>query len=185
MSTWARTAGISATAAALAVLATSALVSAQGAGQQPIQACADSRGTLRLVQPTETCLAGESRVTWIVQGPPGPLGPAGAVGPRGLKGKTGPKGKIKLKGVISPEAGLVLNRLAKLDKKVTGLGNEVSKVKQTVLFNKGFLKGHHTVEVKTKKTIDQICHNLDETYARLYSDHHDGSGPLLGLVACP
>ena len=140
-STWVRTAVIALAASILSVLATSVVVSAQGGAQQQIHACADARGTLRKVAASESCAAGESRVVWNAQGPAGATGPAGppgakgAQGPKGLRGRRGSKGKIDLSG-YDVKTAVILARLKKLDKKL-------SDVKKTVLFNKGYLKGHH------------------------------------------
>jgi hypothetical protein len=148
--------------AAVAVLATSVVVSAQGGASGEIHACADARGTLRMVDPGTGCASGESRVTWSVQGPqgaPGPAGPAGAQGlpgPKGPRGKPGRSGALKLSGADVKTA-LILARLKAIDEKV-------GDVKQAVLFNKGYLKVHHQVA-------NGICEALHSHDFRMNLDH--------------
>lgn len=140
---WGRAALIAVVASGLSVVATSVVVNAQAPDPEQIHACADARGTLRHVPATEACAPGESRVTWNADGPQGAAGPVGPAGPRGLQGPKGKKGKVKLN--LGGDVGtqLILGRLKALDNKVTGLAENVSEVKKTVLYNKGYLKGHH------------------------------------------
>jgi hypothetical protein len=55
--TWVRTTAAAVAAAGLAVLATSAVVGAQSS-TEVIHACADSRGSLRMIPATGACAAG-------------------------------------------------------------------------------------------------------------------------------
>jgi hypothetical protein len=153
---------VAGSAAVAAVLASSVVVSAQGGGQEEIHACADARGTLRMVDPGTTCASGESRVIWNVEGPQGAAGPAGPAGAQGLPGAKGPRGKpgragtLKLSGADVKTA-VILARLKAIDEKV-------GDIKQAVLFNKGYLKVHHQVA-------NGICEALHSHDFRMNLDH--------------
>ena len=124
-------------AAALSVLAATAVVDAPSPGQQQLEACAGDRGTLRLVATGEACVTGERRVSWSVVGPVGPTGPPGAGGPPGATGKRGPAGprgrtgKVSLKLSGDPQIVLALkllnNRVKAVGEKLTALDGKVSK----------------------------------------------------------
>ena len=79
---WARTAVVAVAAGGLSVLATSAVVGAQSS-TEVINACADARGTLRMIPANESCGVNETPVNWNAQGVQGAAGPAGPAGPRG------------------------------------------------------------------------------------------------------
>jgi hypothetical protein len=126
MASWTSIASVTA-AAALSVLATTAVVDAQSSGEQ-LEACADARGTLRLVASGEACLTGERRASWNVVGPTGPagaVGPSGATGARGPVGPRGRTGKVALK--LSGDAQVVV-ALKLLNKRVKALGEQLSTV---------------------------------------------------------
>jgi hypothetical protein len=126
MASWTSIASVTA-AAALSVLATTAVVDAQSSGEQ-LEACADARGTLRLVASGEACVTGERRVSWNVVGPTGPagaVGPSGATGARGPAGPRGRTGKVALK--LSGDAQVVV-ALKLLNKRVKALGEQLSTV---------------------------------------------------------
>jgi hypothetical protein len=103
------------------------VVDAQSSGGQ-LEACADARGTLRLVASGEACVTGERRVSWNVVGPTGPagaVGPSGATGARGPAGPRGRTGKVALK--LSGDAQVVV-ALKLLNKRVKALGEQLSTV---------------------------------------------------------
>ena len=139
---WARTTAVAVAAGGLSVLATSAVVGAQSS-TEVIHACADGRGTLRMIPAGESCGVNETPVSWNAQGIPGATGAQGPPGVRGLTGRTGKKGKIKLN--LSGDLGtqLILGRLKALDKKVVDIQDKVKDTKNTALFLKGYLKVHH------------------------------------------
>jgi hypothetical protein len=192
-STWTRTGVVAIAAAAVAVLATNAVVGAQTA-QNVIHACADnSRGLLRMVSAGTPCQAGETAVTWNVEGQPGaagPQGPAGAdgaagpAGPAGPKGKAGTRGKTgKVKLTLGGDIGtqLIIGRLKALDKKIVSIQGKVKDVDLHVLFVKGYLAGHHEHSA--------TCKQLETVYKTIQTDHHptpDGGVPVipLGLAGC-
>ena len=140
--TWVRTTAAAVAAAGLAVLATSAVVGAQSS-TEVIHACADARGTLRMIPANGACAVNETPVNWNAQGIQGATGAPGPAGPRGLHGRTGKKGKIKLN--LSGDLGtqLILGRLKALDKKVVSIQGKVQDTKDAALFLKGYLKVHH------------------------------------------
>jgi hypothetical protein len=178
-----RTAIIAIAASALSVLATSVVVSAQG-GPDQINACVNDRGAPRFVPASEACAAGEDRVVWNVQGPQGAVGPAGPPGaegatgpqgPKGSRGKPGRKGKIDISG-YDVKTAVILARLKQLDKKI-------SDINKTVLFNKGYLKGHH-------QATGEVCAALKSHDRRMDLDHdyilYGGPSAIeyLGLPYC-
>ena len=78
----------------------SAAVSASGAGDATINACQLSgampgQPNVQILDPGQTCAAGDKALTWNVtglQGPAGPQGPPGPPGPAGATGATGATG---------------------------------------------------------------------------------------------
>jgi hypothetical protein len=124
MPSWTSIASVAA-AAALSVLAATAVVDAQSSGGQ-LEACAGARGELRLVAPGEACATGEQRVSWNAvgpTGPPGASGPPGATGARGPAGPRGRTGKVQLKVNGSTQVALALKLL---NKRVKAVGEQVS-----------------------------------------------------------
>jgi Collagen triple helix repeat (20 copies) len=88
-----------ATTLALAVVAGVAYAGSGGATTSVIRACrSKSSGLLRVVNPGASCHAGETLLSWNVEGPTGATGPAGPSGPKGdsgaagAAGATGPRG---------------------------------------------------------------------------------------------
>jgi hypothetical protein len=172
--TWVRTTAAAVAAAGLAVLATSAVVGAQSS-TEVIHACADSRGSLRMIPANETCAVNETPVNWNAQGIQGATGAAGPAGPRGLTGKTGKKGKIKLN--LSGDVGtqLILGRLKALNKKVVSVQEKVQDTKETALFLKGYLKVHHQHGATCKQVEDVY------QYIQLVNNPDNGGTPVLPL----
>ncbi len=109
-------------AAALSVLAATALVEAQAPTEQ-LEACAGARGELRLVASGEACVTGEQRVSWNAVGPTGATGPPGATGARGPAGPRGRTGRVKLKLNGSTQVALALKLL---NKRIKAVGEQVS-----------------------------------------------------------
>jgi hypothetical protein len=120
---WTSIASVTA-AAALSVLAATAVVDAQSSGGQ-LEACAGARGELRLVAPGEACVTGEQRVSWNVAGPTGPAGQPGATGARGPAGPRGRTGKVQLKLNGSTQVALALKLI---HKRVKALGEQLNAV---------------------------------------------------------
>jgi hypothetical protein len=82
------------------------LVSGQSDGDV-LRACADQKGTLRLLTAGSECGTRERLVTWNVVGPvgpQGPMGPASPAGPTGAAGEAGPKGDPGLGSVRAVDA---------------------------------------------------------------------------------
>ena len=79
---WARTTVVAVVASGLSVLATSAVVGAQSS-TEVIHACADGRGTLRMIPAGESCGVNETPINWNAQGI------QGATGRRGRRGRQG------------------------------------------------------------------------------------------------
>ena len=156
---WARTTAVAVAAGGLSVLATSAVVGAQSS-TEVIHACADARGTLRMIPAGGSCEANETPVSWNAEGIPGATGATGATGaqgpagPRGRTGRIGKQGNIKLK--LSGDLGtqLILGRLKKLDKKVVDIQEKVNATKNTALYLKGYLKVHHQNGATCKQVED-------------------------------
>ena len=69
--------------------ATASLASASTSSTSTLIACANHKGSLRLVSNATDCHEDETAVQWNVVGPPGP---PGASGPRGATGAVGPAG---------------------------------------------------------------------------------------------
>jgi hypothetical protein len=179
---WATTTVVAVAAAGLSVLATSAVVGAQSS-TEVIHACADGRGTLRMIPAGESCTSTETPVNWNAQGVPGATGatgatgtqgPAGPAGERGLTGRTGKKGKVKL--TLSGDIGtqLIIGRLKALDKQVTDIQDKVKDTKDTALFLKGYLKVHHQHGA--------TCKQVEEVYQLIQIIQAGDTGVLpLGL----
>ena len=159
---WATTTVVAVVAAGLGALATSAVVGAQSS-TEVIHACADGRGTLRMIPADGSCTSTETPVNWNaqgVQGVPGATGATGAqgapgpAGARGPKGKIGKKGKVKL--TLTGDIGtqLIIGRLKALDKKVTDIQDKVKDTKNTALYLKGYLNGHHQKAATCKQVED-------------------------------
>ena len=175
--TWVRTTAAAVAAAGLAVLATSAVVGAQSS-TEVIHACADSRGSLRMIPANGACAVNETPVNWNAQGVQGAPGAPGPAGPRGLAGKTGrtgKKGKIKLN--LSGDIGtqLILGRLKALNKKVVSIQGKVQDTKDTALFLKGYLKVHHQ-HGATCKQVESVYQ-----YIQVVNNPDSGGVPVLPL----
>ena len=172
--TWVRTSVAAVVAAGLAVLATSAVVGAQSS-TEVIHACADSRGSLRIIPATGACAVNETPVNWNAQGIQGATGAPGPAGPRGLHGKTGKKGKIKLN--LSGDLGtqLILGRLKALNKKVVSIQEKVQDTKDAALFLKGYLKVHHQHGATCKQVEDVY------QYIQIVDNPDNGGVPVLPL----
>lgn len=173
---WAQTTVVAVAAGGLSVLATSAVVGAQSS-TEVIHACADARGTLRMIPAAGSCEVNETPVNWNeqgvqgVQGATGAQGPAGERGPIGKRGRTG-KVKLKLTGDVGTQ--LILGRLKLLDKKVTNIQEKVDATKDTALYLKGYLKVHHQNGAS--------CKNVEDVYQLVQLYEVGGSGiSLLGL----
>ena len=171
---WARTTVVAVAASGLSVLATSAVVGAQSS-TEVIHACADARGTLRMIPAGESCGVNETPINWNAQGIQGATGAQGPAGPRGERGKIGKKGKIKLD--LSGDLGtqLILGRLKALDKKVVSIQGKVQDTKDTALFLKGYLKVHHQHGATCKQVEDVY------QYVQTANSPDNGGVPVLPL----
>ncbi|HEX6583181.1 MAG TPA: collagen-like protein [Thermoleophilaceae bacterium] len=176
---WARTTVVAVAAGGLSVLATSAVVGAQSS-TEVIHACADGRGTLRMIPAGGSCELNEAPVSWNaqgIQGVPGPTGATGAQGPAGARGRTGRTGKqgnikFKLSGDLGTQ--LILGRLKALDKKVVDIQDKVQDTKSTALYLKGYLKVHHQNGA--------TCKQVEDVYQLIQVINSGDSGVLpLGL----
>ena len=172
--TWVRTTAAAVAAAGLAVLATSAVVGAQSS-TEVIHACADSRGSLRMIPANGACAVNETPVNWNAQGVPGATGTQGPAGVRGLRGRAGKKGKIKLN--LSGDIGtqLILGRLKALNKKVVSIQGMVQDTKDAALFLKGYLKVHHQ-HGATCKQVESVYQ-----YIQVVNNPDNGGVPVLPL----
>lgn len=172
--TWVRTTAAAVAAAGLAVLATSAVVGAQSS-TEVIHACADSRGSLRMIPANGACAVNETPVNWNAQGVPGATGAQGPAGVRGLRGRAGKKGKIKLN--LSGDIGtqLILGRLKALNKKVVSIQGKVQDTKDAALFLKGYLKVHHQ-HGATCKQVESVYQ-----YIQVVNNPDNGGVPVLPL----
>ena len=168
---WGRTALVAVAAGGLSVLATTAVVGAQSS-TEVIHACADARGSLRMIPATGSCEVSETPINWNAQGVQGATGPAGPAGPRGLTGKKGTI-KLNLSGDIGTQ--LILGRLKALNKKVVDIQEKVKDTKDTALFLKGYLKVHHQ-HGATCKNVESVYH-----YMQIIQSGPDSGIALLGL----
>jgi hypothetical protein len=150
---WAWTAVVAVAASGLSVLATSAVVGAQSS-TDVIHACADGRGTLRVIPADGSCGVSETPVNWNAQGIQGAPGATGAQGPAGARGPTGKTGKIKLNLAGDVGTQLIIGRLKALDKKVTDIQEKVKDTKDAALYLKGYLKVHHQHGATCKQVED-------------------------------
>ena len=166
--TWVRTTVAAVAAAGLAVLATSVVVGAQSS-TEVIHACADGRGTLRVIPADASCGVNETAVNWNAQGATGPAGPAGARGAPGKKGKI----KLNLSGDIGTQ--LILGRLKALNKKVVSIQEKVQDTKETALFLKGDLRVHHQ-HGATCKQVENVYE-----YVQTANNPDNGGVPVLPL----
>jgi hypothetical protein len=168
---WGRTALVAVAAGGLSVLATTAVVGAQSS-TEVIHACADARGSLRMIPATGSCEVNETPINWNAQGVQGATGPAGPAGPRGLTGKKGTI-KLNLSGDIGTQ--LILGRLKALNKKVVDIQEKVKDTKNTALYLKGYLNGHHQ-HAATCKNVESVYH-----YLQIIQSGPDSGIALLGL----
>ena len=173
---WATTTVVAVVAAGLGALATSAVVGAQSS-TEVIHACADGRGTLRMIPAGGSFTSTETPVNWNaqgVQGVPGATGAQGPAGPAGARGLTGKKGKVKL--TLTGDIGtqLIIGRLKALDKKVTHIQDKVQDTKEAALYLKGYLKVHHQHGA--------TCKQVEDVYQLIQQIQAGDSGVLpLGL----
>jgi hypothetical protein len=160
---WAITTVVAVAAAGLSVLATSAVVGAQSS-TSVIHACADGRGTLRMIPADGSCTSTETPVNWNAQGVQGVPGARGPAGPAGARGPTGKKGKVKL--TLTGDVGtqLIIGRLKALDKKVTHIQDKVQDTKEAALYLKGYLKVHHQ-HGATCKQVEDVYQLIQEIQA--------------------
>ena len=154
------------------VRTTAAAVAAAGLA---VHACADSRGSLRMIPANGACAVNETPVNWNAQGVPGATGAQGPAGVRGLRGRAGKKGKIKLN--LSGDIGtqLILGRLKALNKKVVSIQGKVQDTKDAALFLKGYLKVHHQ-HGATCKQVESVYH-----YVQIVNNPDNGGVPVLPL----
>jgi hypothetical protein len=154
---WTSIASVTA-AAALSVLAATAIVEAQSSGEQ-LEACAGARGALRLVAPGEACVTGEQRVSWNVVGPTGPPGATGAKGPPGPHGRTG---KVRLKLSGSTHVALALKLL---NKRIKAVGEQVSAVNGKLTALDGKVGKAAALGQRAYERIYHVCLGLESTKA--------------------
>jgi hypothetical protein len=166
MAIWTGIASVTA-AAALSVLAATAVVDAQSPGEQ-LEACADARGALRLVAAGEACVTGERRVSWNVVGPIGPAGATGAGGPPGATGARGPAGprgrtgKVALK--LSGDAQVVV-ALKLLNKRVKAVGEQVSAVNGKLTALDGKVGKAAALGQRAYERIYHVCLGMESSKA--------------------
>ena len=86
--------------AALGLMVCSAYSSAYAASGT-VTGCIDSWGYVHIYS-TQTCVPGQTLITWSAQGPQGPAGPQGPSGPQGPAGATGAVGPAGAKGDTGP-----------------------------------------------------------------------------------
>jgi hypothetical protein len=168
-------------AAALSVLAATAVVDAQSPGQQ-LEACAGDRGTLRLVATGEACVTGERRVSWSVVGPIGPTGPPGADGPPGAKGTRGPAGprgrtgKVSLK--LSGDPQIVL-ALKLLNNRVKAVGEKLTAVNEKLTALDGKVSKSAALGQRAYERIYHVCLGVESAKAAF------GNTPAhVGITRC-
>ena len=99
---WARTTAVAVAAGGLSVLATSAVVGAQSS-TEVIKACADGRGTLRMIPAGGSCEVNETPVSWNAQGIQARRA-RGRDGGAGTGGSTGPDRKDREAGQDQAQA---------------------------------------------------------------------------------
>src|SRR5580765_876721 len=69
-----------------------------------LEACVNpGNGNMRLVDASTDCHNNETRVSWNIEGQPGPAGPQGPIGPAGPQGLQGPAGAQGAKGDTGPQ----------------------------------------------------------------------------------
>jgi hypothetical protein len=160
---WTSIASVAA-AAALSVLAATAVVNAQSSGGQ-LEACAGARGELRLVATSEACATGEQRVSWNAVGPTGPAGasgPPGATGARGPAGPRGRTGKVQLK--VNGPAQVAL-ALKLLNKRIKAVGEQVSAANGKLTALDGKVTKAAALGHRAYVRIYQNCLGLESTKA--------------------
>jgi hypothetical protein len=163
MASWTSIASVTA-AAALSVLAATAVVDAQSSGEH-LEACADARGTLRLVASGEACVTGERRVSWNVVGPTGPagaVGPSGATGARGPAGPRGRTGKVALK--LSGDAKVVL-ALKLLNNRVKAVGEQLNTVNGKLTALDGKVGKAAALGQRAYERIYHVCLGMESSKA--------------------
>jgi hypothetical protein len=163
---WTSIASVTA-AAALSVLAATAVVDAQSSGE-PFEACAGARGELRLVAAGEACVSGEQRVSWNAvgpTGPPGASGPPGATGARGPAGPRGRTGKIKLDG--STQVALALKIL---NKRVKALGEQVNAANGKLTALDGKIGKMAALGQRAYERIYHVCLGVESAKKPAYSN---------------
>jgi hypothetical protein len=160
MPSWTSIASVTA-AAALSVLAATAVVDAQSSGEQ-LEACAGARGALRLVASGEACVAGEQRVSWNTVGPVGPPGATGARGPAGPRGRTG---KLKLNG--STQIALALKLL---NKRIKAVGEQVNAANGKLTALDGKVSNAAALGKRAYERIYHVCLGVESAKKPAYSN---------------
>jgi hypothetical protein len=160
MPSWTSIASVAA-AAALSVLAATAVVDAQSSGQQ-LEACAGARGELRLVAAGEACVTGEQRVSWNAVGPTGPPGASGPPGARGPAGPRGRTGKVQLKVNGSAQVALALKLL---NKRIKAVGEQVSAANGKLTALDGKVTKAAALGRRAYERIYHVCLGLESTKA--------------------
>ncbi|MFO0605057.1 MAG: hypothetical protein U0324_17890 [Polyangiales bacterium] len=70
---------------------------------EPVSACVDDRGNVRIVSSASECTRRERGLRWNLTGPRGPQGATGAQGPQGTTGPQGPAGPTGATGAQGPQ----------------------------------------------------------------------------------
>ena len=177
MASWRGIASVTA-AAALSVLAATAVVDAQSSSAEQLEACAGARGGLRLVAPGEACVTDERRVSWNVVGPIGPAGTGGPPGATGAKGPAGPRGRtgrVKLKLSGTPQVVLALKLL---NKRVKALGEQLSTVNGKLTALDGKAGKAAALGQRAYERIYHVCLGVESAKAL------SGTPAAVGITRC-
>ena len=140
----------------------------------------DRRGRRAVEHRGDPCLRGRARVAaddpgdWKLRGQRD-ADQLERPGCSGRHGTGGSKGTIKLN--LSGDIGtqLILGRLKALNKKVVDIQERVKDTKNTALYLKGYLNGHHQ-HAATCKTVESVYH-----YMQIIQSGPDSGIALLGL----
>lgn len=180
MASWRGIASVTA-AAALSVLAATAVVEAQSSSGEQLEACAGARGALRLVAPGEACVTDERRVSWNVVGPIGPAGTGGPPGATGAKGPAGPRGRtgrVKLKLSGAPQIVLALKLL---NKRIKALGEQLNAVNGKLTALDGKVGKAAALGQRAYERIYHVCLGVESSKTLAYG----GPGPAeVGVTRC-
>lgn len=149
-----------------------------------LEACVNpGNGDMRLVDASTACHNNETRVTWNVTGPPGPIGPAGPTGDPGPQGEMGPAGPAGPAGEPGP-AGTSL-AVSSVGVLLAPMGTSplLAAQSNSITLGPGSYVVHATVDVAS--TVQAGTNNPRSQYVTCTLNNVDGPGMLTSITLAP